>query len=131
LARWYKAIFFGALATAACVVGAAWSSSRIMQSRHRDLERDTRIVAEQASGKMWSVLERNRVALQQMVNFYQNSQRVSEEEFHSFARGTERLTPLLFRISSVDPSWHIRWVHPRKGNESLLGFNVRKHRREF
>jgi len=131
LARWYKAIFFGALAMGACVVGAAWSSSRIMESRHRDLERDTRIVAEQASGKMWSVLERNRVALQQMVNFYQNSERVTEEEFHSFARGTERLTPLLYRISSVDPTWHIRWVHPRKGNERFMGFDVRSHRREF
>ncbi len=129
MAKRYKAVLAGALAATLCLAAAWWSSSRQVSFRRDELARDTRIVASQSAGKIWSALERHRVALQQVANFFQNRTGVTEEEFYSFAGGTHVMTPLFIRISFVDPSWHIRWIHPLDPNRDFIGFDVRTHRR--
>src|SRR2546425_3819040 len=86
--RSHQATLIGILAVAACLGGLAWLDSREKTSRRLDLEKDTRVVARQFASRMHAGLERHLIGLQQMANFWQNSEEMTEEKFHRFAAGT-------------------------------------------
>jgi len=62
-----------------------------------------------------------------MANFWENSRKVSEQEFYRFARQTTRLTPLCLRLSVVDAAARVQWVYPPEPNQALPGFDVTTH----
>ncbi len=125
--RSHKATLFGILAVAACLGALAWLDSREKTSRRLDLEKDTRVVARQFASRMHAGLERHLVGLQQMANFWQNSEEMTEEKFYRFAAGTLKMNPLCLRIVAVDASLHVRWVYPPEPNRALVGFDVKTH----
>jgi signal transduction histidine kinase len=105
----------------------AWSDARQRTFRLKELERDSRIVARQFASRLRSALEQHSIALQQMANFFENSQAVTEQEFYDFAARTFTLGPPCLRISHVDPSLTIRWVYPPGPNRAMVGFAAKEH----
>ncbi len=112
---------------AVCLGAVAWSNGRDRAHRRQNLEDDTRVVASQFASRIKGGLELHRVGLQQMTNFWTNSEEVTEQEFYDFSAGTLKVSPLCLRLSAVDPSLRVRWVYPPEPNLSLVGFDVKTH----
>ena len=91
------------------------------------MDRDAHIVAKQFATRLKMDLEKHLVAMAQMATFFENSREVTEREFDRFAASTLRQTPLCLRISAVDESLRIRWVHPPEPNRSMVDFDVKSH----
>ena len=127
MGRWRKAVLSGIVTVVACLAALAWWNAREEEVLREDLKRDTEVVAHQAAGRMRQALEQHRIGAQQMANFWKNSEEVTEEEFQHFAEDTLKLTPLCLRIVHVDPSFHVRRVHPLEPNRGMIGFNIRTH----
>jgi signal transduction histidine kinase/ActR/RegA family two-component response regulator len=118
--------FLTGLATASlCLIGVAWLASSERAAREQDLTNETQVVAYQFSKRLRSTLEKHVVALQQMANFFENSDEVTEVEFYSFAAETLKQIPVCLRISRLDPSLHIRTIYPPGPNEALVGTDTR------
>jgi signal transduction histidine kinase len=115
----------------ACLAALAWQSSRQKASRQADLDRETRVVASQVASRIRGGLEKQLISLQQMANFWANSEEVTHQEFESFASTTFRLIPLCLRISAIDSTLKVRWVYPVEINRALVGFDVRTHARGY
>jgi signal transduction histidine kinase/CheY-like chemotaxis protein len=126
-----RATLEGALVVVACLAALAWQSSHQRASRQADLDRETRVVASQAASRIRGGLEKQLISLQQMANFWANSEEVTQQEFESFASNTFRLMPLCLRISAIDSTLKIRWVYPPEINRALVGFDVRTHARGY
>jgi signal transduction histidine kinase/CheY-like chemotaxis protein len=125
--RRQKASVSAILALALCLVGVAWLSSRTSASQRFQFEQDTRAISRQFASRMLGGLEHHYIALNQMTNFWKNSEEVTEQEFYDFAEGTHRLSPLCLRIVAIDASRKVRWVYPPGPNRDLVGFDVRSH----
>ncbi len=127
MTRWQKALLVGFLAVAGCLGAVAWSSAGQIASRRQKLEEGAHLVARQSAARLRAGLEKHLIALEQMATFFENSESVTEEEFTSFAASTLKRMPLCLRLSAIDASLRVRWVHPREPNRDLIGYDVRSH----
>jgi signal transduction histidine kinase len=125
--RLRKAIVVGVVVAVACVGILSWIASREGAFRRLELERETQLVARQVTRQLWAGLEHQRIGLQQVANFFRNSKEVTEEEFYDFASATLRMNRACLRLSYIDPSFRVRWVHPLEENRDLLQTDVRAH----
>src|SRR5439155_14730251 len=73
----------GFVTASCCLVAVAWLSSSERAARERDLRNETQVVAYQFSTRLRSTLEKHIVALQQMANFFEHSDEVTDSEFHA------------------------------------------------
>ncbi len=123
--RWIRC-FLTALVTASCCLGGvAWLASSERAAREQDLRSETQVVAHQFSTRLRSTLEKHVIALQQMANFFENSDNVTDSEFYNYATGTLRQIPACLHISRIDPSLRIQAVYPPGPNRALVGVDTR------
>ncbi len=115
----------GLMTASCCLVGVAWLASSERAAREQDLKNETEIVAYQFSKRLRSTLEKHIVALQQMANFFENSDEVTEAEFYNFAAETLKQIPVCLRVSRLDPSLTIRSIYPPGPNRALVGTDTR------
>lgn len=127
MSRWHKALLAGLIAGVACLAAVGWSSARQISFQRHGIEDETRLMARQVAVTLRNGLEKHLIALEQMATFFENSEEVTEEEFQSFATATLKRTPLCLRISAVDPSLRVRWVHPLETNRAVIGFEVKSN----
>lgn len=98
------------------------------RARERNrMERETQVLASQVAQRMRANLELHRIGLEQMANFYENSEEVTKDEFETFATRTMDLAPRFLRIVAIDPASRVRWVHPEAPNRALLGTDLTEH----
>ena len=115
----------GFVTASCCLIAVAWLSSSERAAREQDLTNETQVVAYQFSTRLRSTLEKHVVALQQMANFFENSDEVTDTEFHAFAAQTLKQIPVCLRISRLDPSHRIRSIYPPGPNQALVGTDTR------
>ncbi len=125
--RRFKSLLTAFVMASCCLGGVAWLASSERAARERDLRNETQVVAHQFSTRLQSTLEKHVIALQQMANFFENSEEVTDTEFYEFAAKTLRQIPLCLRISRIDPSLRVRAVYPPEPNRALVGFDTRLH----
>jgi signal transduction histidine kinase len=105
----------------------AWWKRQETAFRNQESHEEGRIVARQAGARFSTRLDTHRIALQQMANYFANSEEVTAEEFSSFARTTQDLTSLFLRIQVVDASWRVGWGYPVERTNDLLGSNLQEN----
>ena len=125
--RRFKSLLTAFVMASCCLGAVAWLASSERAAREQDLRNETQVVAHQFSTRLQSTLEKHVIALQQMANFFENSEEVTDTEFYEFAAKTLRQIPLCLRISRIDPSLRVRAVYPPEPNRALVGFDTRLH----
>ena len=127
MARWPRALLTGIAAAFLCLCGVAWLDSSEEAARREDLENEARVVTHQFSTRLRGALEKCVIALEQTASFLENSDLVTDAEFHNFGSATLRQVPNFLRINRLDPSLHIRSVAPPTPNQAIVGFDTRSH----
>jgi signal transduction histidine kinase len=108
-----------------------WSQASLRRARLEHLERDNQVVTHQLSNRLHVGLQTHEVALHQMASFFENSNQVTEAEFHEYASDTIEQTPLCLRLSVIEPSMKVRWVFPPEHAREVVGYDVRSHPEAF
>lgn len=122
-----KAALAGAVTGLVCLLAVWWAVRSEEAHERREIARATELVASQIASRLRSDLEKHRIALEQMANFWENSEDVTEEEFHAFASKTMELGPMFLRVVAIDPSSRVQWVHPAEEYGALVGRDLRVH----
>jgi len=125
--RRFKSLVTAFVTASCCLGGVAWLASSERAARGHDLRNETEVVARQFATRLRSTLEKHVIALQQMANFFENSQDVTDPEFYDFGAMTLRQVPSCLRISRIDSLLRIRAVQPPGPNRSFVGFDTRLH----
>ncbi|MGH9750479.1 MAG: ATP-binding protein [Candidatus Polarisedimenticolia bacterium] len=110
-----------------CLGAVTLAARATVADRRALLEQETRVALYQAATRLRSTLDKQRIALEQMATFVENSERVTPAEFEAFASATIRRLPSCLRISLTDADYRILMVHPREPNRAMLGFDLRRH----
>jgi signal transduction histidine kinase/ActR/RegA family two-component response regulator len=95
--------------------------------RRQEIRKEVDLVTHQAAAQLRYALDKHLVAQRQLANFFENSERVTSEEFEDFASTTFELTAGIVRLSVADPAYRVRWVYPEQARPLLLGFDIRSH----
>jgi signal transduction histidine kinase/CheY-like chemotaxis protein len=126
-----RPIAAGLVVTALGLAAVAWVDRDQGDKRRKDLGVETEMAGRQFAARAEAALERHLVGIQQMANFWENSDAVRAAEFEPFAASTLELNPLCLRIVALDAGGTVRRVYPFEPNRSLIGFDVRGHREGY
>ncbi len=127
----FRPIAVGLVVAALGLCGIAWIDHDQGRTRLQELRLETAMTGRGLAGSVNTALQRHVVGMEQMANFWENSQEVTEGEFDQFAASTLRFNSHCLRIVAVDALAKVRWVYPVEPNRSLIGFDVRTHREGF
>jgi signal transduction histidine kinase len=112
------------VAVATLICAFLWADGRERAAVARELDLETRAVAQQLASQAWNALKGHLLSVQQTAQLLARRPRLEESDFHSAVAPALRLNRLCVRMTYADPSFRVRWVHPLQDNRSLVGASL-------
>ncbi len=103
------------------IYGLWWS---LKAREEENLHRAVQVQAEKLAAFIDADLRARLPALRRVVDRWRWSDGMAEKGFMADAGNLFRHMPGFQALARVDGSFHIRWVHPLEGNESLSGYDL-------
>ncbi len=113
--------------TLALVLLTGLAAGQVRDGREREVERETRLIADQAAGHLGSWIDGRVATVHAFVQRWPDRYSGRPEIFRRDARVFLERLPGLQALNWVDTDWVIRTTVPNEGNEAALGRDLHHH----